>query len=423
MNATADPRFAVPPCTRPFYPSWPHRIAFFLLGVAAAKVRFLTGPWRRYWRRTAPTRNCIVVLEPYGMGDIVALQPLVRAWCEAGREVVVGARAEWHPLLVPHPKLVCIDLRPAWASTDETRKHRGWWCGPDGFLELAKTLAPLAHGARGVDVRGDVRSVLLLYLAGCGRVETLTRYFVANDCRVFPLAAHRLPVDRTVERWRLNAVFARRDGLTLSPPSVAHLRKADSGTVCPNPPSLQAPMPHPVQEQTAKSSEGTPDLRIGLVPLTPWAGKRWAPESWHEVVQHLRQRGCSPVVLCGPNEKAEALQAIGDPDQNLALPVNEACDVRAWVEALSRCTAVVSVNTGAVHLAAALDLPLVVLEGSSRLPLWAPYSNNARVIHHQDLPGGDPCHQAGEKAITRSRKTMSLVTVAEVVQELVAILK
>jgi ADP-heptose:LPS heptosyltransferase len=378
----SDPRFRVPPSTRPILPSWPRRAAFALLGVFAALVRVLTLPWRV---RRRDTHRRIVVLEPYGMGDVLALQPLVRAWCEAGREVVVGTRAEWHPLLVPHPNLTCLGVRPAWTAADPRRKYRGLWSGAGGLPALTRRLRPVARGARGVDVRGDVRSVILLYLAGCGTVETLTHYFTANDCLVFPLAARRRPVDRTVERWRLNAVFAADEGLSLEPPSVEHLRS-------------------PV----AESVPG----RVGLVPLTPWIGKQWQPAAWREVAEGLRARGRTPVVLCGPGDRAAATAAVGG-----ALPVDEVADVAGWVAALARCAAVLCVNTGPMHIAAALGVPLVVVEGSSRLPLWAPASATARVVHHQDVAGCAPCHQIGDTVRCASR-CMALVGAAEVLAAL-----
>lgn len=375
-----DPRFSVPPSTRPIYPSPARRVAFGVLGFAAALVRLATAPWRH---SAPPAPGRIVVLEPYGMGDVLALQPLVRTWCEAGHDVVVGARAEWHALLEPHPRLTLLDLRPAWAATDERRKYRGLWRGDRGLPALARLLRPWARGARGVDVRGDVRSVLLLYLASCGRVETLTRYFAANDCRVFPGAARRLPVDRSVERWRLNGVFAADEGLALRPPSVAHLR-------------------------AAARRDSAPSDRVGLVPLTPWIGKRWSSVAWQETAAGLRARGFLPCVLCGPGEADDAVRAVGG-----ALDVVEAPDVAGWVGELERCAAVVSVNTGPMHLAAALDRPLVVLEGSSRLPLWAPASDHARVVHHQDAAACAPCHQVGNTAAC-ARHCMELVRPAEV---------
>ncbi len=383
-----DPRFAIDPSTRPILPNASRRLAFLMLGVLAALLRVLTAP-RRWLARRRVVVDRVLVVEPYGMGDIVALQPLVHAWCLDGRHVIVGAKAEWHAILTPHPNLTCIDLRPPWAETDEQLKYRGLWNRRRGIPAQVATLRPWASGVRGIDVRGDVRSIILLYLAGCAHVETLTHYFVANDCGVFPWAARRLPVDRTVERWRLNSVFARDERLALGPPNLDHL------------------LPHDVARPAA------PTGRVGLVPLTPWAGKRWQPEAWRQTLHALRQRGLRPAILCGPGESTSARAAVGD----TGIEVDEAADVRGWVRALLRCDAVLCVNTGPMHLAAALDIPLVVIDGSSRLPLWAPPTRLARVLHHQDRPGCAPCHQAGDPSEC-ARRCMAQVRPEEVIAAL-----
>ncbi len=383
-----DPRFRIPPSPRRIAPSLLRQAAFLALGALAAAVRGLTAPWRHARLPQTGVPTPVILLEPFGMGDVLALQPLARAWCEAGHPVVAGVRAEWQPLLVPHPNLTCLDLRPSWASADVRRKYRGFWSGPRGLFTLARALRPLTRGARGIDVRGDVRSLLLLYAAGCDRVETLARYYTANDCRVFPGAARRRPIDPGVERWRLNAVFAPQGGPALAPPSVAHLRAAPDAAGAARDPA-----------------------RVALVPLTPWDGKRWTPDAWQAVALGLRARGAAPVVLCGPGESAAAARETGG-----GLPAEACADVRDWVQRLDRGGAAVCVNTGPMHLAAALDLALVVIEGSSRLPLWAPSSRNARVVHHQDQVPCAPCHQVGDAAQRCGRRCMARVLPGEILR-------
>jgi ADP-heptose:LPS heptosyltransferase len=154
--------------------------------------------------------------------------------------------------------------------------------------------------------------------------------------------------------------------------------------------------------------------RVGLVPLTPWAGKRWPPERWREIAQKLKASGRAPVVLCGPGERAAALAAAGCGADDVEC--READGVRKWVALLAKCGAVVTVNTGPMHLADALDKPLVVIEGGSRLPLWAPEGERAFVVHHQTAAGCAPCHQVGD--VGCGRRCLALVRVDEVLEAL-----
>ena len=379
-------RYNIPPpapATR-IVPSFARRAAFALGGIAAVAARLLTAPWRARLARRRGADAPVFLYEPYGMGDVVALQPLVLAHLAAGRKVVLAAKPAWGCLVPPHPAFTFAPVSPAYTAYDPARKYRGFF--RDAWA-LAKALRPHAAGADAIDVRGDVRSLVILYLAGCGRVRTLPRYFTANDCRVAPFAAPFVELRRDVSRRRVNAAFAP-PGAELQRPTLKHLMPA--GVVVPDP------------------------RRVGLVPLTPWAGKRWPPERWREIAQKLKASGRAPVVLCGPGERAAALAAAGCGADDVEC--READGVRKWVALLAKCGAVVTVNTGPMHLADALDKPLVVIEGGSRLPLWAPEGERAYVVHHQTAAGCAPCHQVGDAGC--GRRCLALVRVDEVLEAL-----
>ena len=375
------------PATR-IAPSFGRRVAFAFGGLAVVVLRALTAPWRARHARRRGVDAPVFLYEPYGMGDVLALQPLVLAYLDAGRRVVLAAKPAWREIVPPRPGFTFAPVSPVYTAYDPARKYQGFL---RGAWSLARALRPHAAGADGIDVRGDVRSLAILYLAGCGRVRTLPRYFTATDCRVMPFAAHVVPLRRDVSRRLVNAAFAP-PGATLGRPTLRHLMPA--GGVIPDP------------------------RRVGLVPLTPWAGKRWPPERWRELARRLQAAGRIPVVLCGPGETAEALAATGFAAGEIEC--REAEGVRRWVPLLAKCGAVVSVNTGPMHLADALGRPLVVIEGSSRLPLWAPEGERAFVVHHQRAAGCAPCHQVGG-AESCGRRCMALVGVDEVLAALRAV--
>ena len=354
-------RGSVPARERRIVPDPVRCVAFAALGAAAAIARVATAPRRRLVLRHAMEEPGLFLFEPFGLGDAISLQPLVRALCEAGRRVTVGTRPEWFPVFPPHTLLTLAACVPPWADRDERGKYRSLASRLRAFLpELRRH----AGGRVGIDPRGDVRAVLALYAAGCVHVETLTRYFAANDCLVLPGAARRRAVDRGVPRWRLNGVFA--PELALSPPSLAHL----------------APATPPADHERS----------VALIPMTPWVGKRWTPEGWRAVAEGLRGRFLEPVALCGPGEVDDVRALFGD----TALAIHVCGDVCAWVRELVGRRAAIAVNTGPMHIASACGLPVVLLEGSSRLPLWQPPCGRFAVVEHQDEVECAPCHQVGD---------------------------
>ena len=156
------------PRRRRIWPSPARRSAFLALGLAAVLVRAATAPRRALLaRRARGAARPVLVFEPFGMGDALLLQPLVRAHLDAGRRVVFAGRAAWAPLFPPHPRFSVLPLAPAWADPDPARKY----ARPlRDLAAAARALAPAARGADCIDPRGDPRALLALYRAGAARV-------------------------------------------------------------------------------------------------------------------------------------------------------------------------------------------------------------------------------------------------------------
>jgi ADP-heptose:LPS heptosyltransferase len=124
------------------------------------------------------------------------------------------------------------------------------------------------------------------------------------------------------------------------------------------------------------------------VVLHPWpAGYRselreWPEERWIAVADAVREWGYGIIITGGPSDHARA--------ENLARAVRRrgGCVVCAAGRAslpqtvflLEQAAAVVSVNTGLMHIAAALDRPLVALHGPTSARRWGPVSRNAVVV-------------------------------------------
>ena len=379
-EATAAARAGFP--DRPILPAWPRRAAFAALGLAAAAVRALTAPRRSFG--TNRNRIGALVLEPFGMGDAFLLQPLVRSLLATGRKVAFAGDPAWAPLFPAAEGFVFVPAKPAWARPDPARKYRH---PLRDLLRAARTLKPFAKGADCIEPRGDPRAILALYLAGARTVRSLPLYWSATDCRLPPLAARFVPLDRRATRREVSRAFAP-PGAPYGRPDVSHLLRG-------------APPPDP--------------RAVGLIPLTPWEGKRWPPDHWAALIEGLRARGFSPALLCGPGEAVAARAAVGG---GADVPVREAASCADWPRLLAACGAVASVNTGPMHVADAMDVPLVVLDGASRLPLWAPEGPRSAVLQHQGSVPGAPFHPTASNGPAVQRAVMALVSPDEALDAL-----
>jgi ADP-heptose:LPS heptosyltransferase len=84
-----------------------------------------------------------------------------------------------------------------------------------------------------------------------------------------------------------------------------------------------------------------------------------------------------------------------------------------WKRQLSLCAAVVTVDSGPMHLADALGVPLVALFGQGRVSLWAPGGKRSCVLHRQDDPEFRAVHPTMSQ-IAEGQRWMGRISVDEV---------
>jgi ADP-heptose:LPS heptosyltransferase len=331
-----------------------------------------------------PGQEPIVVLEPFGLGDVISFEPLVRCLRAAGREVVMGAKPPWRALFPEGAGLTWLDLHLPWATHDEQVKYRLAAYLGRPWRESLSGLRRLGHGGLGIDTRGDIRSVLVLQLAGCRRVLSLTSYQGSNVL-ISPRAAELVPFTPRLRRWELNLAFLEPLGVkvdlaTVAPPSLRHLRPAQTGA--------------------ARS--------IGLMSVAPWRGKLWMPERWRALIRLLDERGCHVRAFCGPGQRGLATEQVGADVEMI-----ECGSVRDWAAELTRCGLIVSLDSGPMHLADALGVPVIALFGQGWLPFWAPSAPGSRALAHQDDPDFAVCHPIEENTPI-GQKYMRRISVEEV---------
>jgi ADP-heptose:LPS heptosyltransferase len=110
--------------------------------------------------------------------------------------------------------------------------------------------------------------------------------------------------------------------------------------------------------------------------------KQWAGEKWLRLIEEFIGRGFS-VVLTGAgydrSGNEEILRGV-QPSARRHVTNAAGLSLQQTVEILAASWLVVSIDTGIMHLAAALDVPLVGLHGPSSSKRWGPVSKNAVVV-------------------------------------------
>lgn len=117
--------------------------------------------------------------------------------------------------------------------------------------------------------------------------------------------------------------------------------------------------------------------------------RKWSETYWVELGKRLYQIYHVRILLSGANMDAEAaqhtaqlLRKVGVPAENIAGKYS----LSDMVTILAKARLVVSVNTGIMHLAAAVRAPLVALHGATSELRWGPLGDTSVVVK-----SGEPC--------------------------------
>ncbi len=129
-------------------------------------------------------------------------------------------------------------------------------------------------------------------------------------------------------------------------------------------------------------------LRVGLVLGTSWATKEWPQEKWYSLIKSLQYRA-NFVCLGGPKEATQykplmdslAAEGIDQVMLNM-LGKTTLQEVGALIES---CDVVVTADTGSLHIALALNKPVVALFGPTDPKLWGPLTGTFKVLVNDEL--------------------------------------
>jgi heptosyltransferase-1 len=108
-------------------------------------------------------------------------------------------------------------------------------------------------------------------------------------------------------------------------------------------------------------------------PFAGWAGKQWPLEYYSLLAHGLQQELGLPLVLNGPPRAADALA-------RAAGAVAHVSTIPGLIHATRRASAVVGIDSGPMHLAAALDKPGVAVYGPTDPARNGPYGKSFTVL-------------------------------------------
>jgi heptosyltransferase I len=147
----------------------------------------------------------------------------------------------------------------------------------------------------------------------------------------------------------------------------------------------------PRRESVAREVEalwhlnGTP--MVALLPGARWENKRWPADYFRGLVDELRARhGALRFVIFGGKTDSPLAQIIINAAPHACLDLTGRTSLPQTIEALRKCDAVVTNDTGPMHIAAALRKPVVGIFGPTNPARTGPYGQIRSVLQQKDLP-------------------------------------
>jgi heptosyltransferase-2 len=137
------------------------------------------------------------------------------------------------------------------------------------------------------------------------------------------------------------------------------------------------------------------DGLLCVAPGSVWPTKRWLPEGFARVVAAAPRRGLVPVLIGSPDERELCRRVAALAPAPVLAGETSIPDV---VALLARARMVVANDSGAAHVASAVDTPVVSVFGSTAPQTgYTAFGRNTRVVQHPNLPCR-PCGRHGSRS-------------------------
>lgn len=120
-------------------------------------------------------------------------------------------------------------------------------------------------------------------------------------------------------------------------------------------------------------------------PITSWKSKNWPLGSYSLLCDRLIEKNDCQVLFTGSDVDIEKIDLITKKMENKALNLAGKINLRELAELYKRADIFIGGDTGPMHIAAAVDCPVVVIMGPTDAERNGPYGENNVVIRNEEL--------------------------------------
>lgn len=323
--------------------------------------RFCFAPWSRK-RKPLDLAGAqrILVIRLDHIGDVVMSRPAIRALHKKFPHAAIDL-------------LVTADIAPLFENSNELRTvitaQHGWFSRKASFAqkwaEFWRLVDILKAGTYdiGIDLRGDLRNILLMFLAG---VKHTIGYgiagggFLLNEEAPYDATQHQVKLNLNL----LNSFLVSQDNKLLAFEYSPERTREFWEKVKTLPPTTLLP-------------------RIAIHMGSGYPSKRWPFENFRALVQEIDREALAQIVLIGTDSEKEAV-----PDLKLSserfIDLRGKTALRDLPVLLDVCDIFIGNDSGPAHIAAAQGLEIILLvSGTNDIRLWHPWTERLTLLQHE----------------------------------------
>jgi heptosyltransferase I len=314
----------------------------------------------------------LLIVRLSAMGDVIHTLPAAQALRNAFPQAMIGWLIEerWAELL-------CAPGAPRRGPRSAQRPLADWvhTVSLTGWRKSLFTISTLQQIAKvwndvraaryevAVDLQGAIRSAVLAHWSGARLV------YGAAEPRESPASLWytRQPIARGAHVIEQNLAIAEAVAQRkLKTPRVEFPRDLEAESR--------------IEQRLAEAAIG--DVAI-LNPGAGWGAKRWPAECYGRVARALAEDGVRSILNCGPGEDDLARGAEAA-SEGAAKPMK--CSITELIALTRRAKLFVGGDTGPLHLAAALRVPVVAIFGPTDPARNGPYGTRSVVLRNPESP-------------------------------------
>jgi len=307
-----------------------------------------------------PTPHRILLIKPSSLGDVTNALPILRLL----RKKYPNAKISW--LVAPY----CSGLLEGHPDLDEVilfdrRRFGTAWKNPAAGLDLIRFKRDLRRRQFDwvIDLQGLFRSGWLAWMT---RAPVRIGFANAREF-AWVFYTHRIPI-ATMEQHAVDRYMR-----------IALAAGCDEGPI-----EFSFAVSESDRAAVSEMLGDGPPIAV-LLPGANWPTKRWDPEKFEALVGPLHDRFGLRSILAGGPDTIELAKSIPS-----AISLAGKTNLTQLVALLERASLVIANDSGPMHIAAALNKPLVTIFGPTNPVRTGPYGRPDSVVR-VDIPCS-PCY-------------------------------